>query len=167
MHSPDGGMSPMPTRDTSTGGDSSYGDLDPATVAVRDMVGASRELVGRMADRMGMNPNDMAAIAALAQRGPMGVAELAAHLGIRSASATVLVDRLERAGHVRRVRDTVDRRRVSVVETPAARQATHAAWSATISRIDDVCRALPDDEREVVLRFLSDITEVTADSGND
>lgn len=147
--------------------DDSYGDLDPATIAVRDMVGASRELVGRMAHRMGMNPNDMSAIAQLTQEGPMGVADLATHLGIRSASATVMVDRLERAGHVERVRDTVDRRRVVVTETPTARRTAAQAWGTTIGRLDEVCRELADDERDVVMRFLARITEVTRESGTD
>lgn len=152
----------MPTDD-----EDPYGRLDPATIAVRDMVGASRELVGRMASRMGMNANDMSAIGALTQEGAMGVADLARHLGIRSASATVMVDRLERAGHVERVRDSVDRRRVVVTETPVARRTAAQAWASTIDGLDAVCRDLPDDEREVIVRFLARITDVTRTSGFD
>src|SRR3954467_7428888 len=36
-------------------------------------------------------------------------------LGLNSAAVTALIDRLERVGHVRRVRDTHDRRRVLLV----------------------------------------------------
>lgn len=131
-----------------------YDALDPATLAVRDLIGASRQLVGRIANEMGMNPNDMSAIGLLAQEGPMGVAEIADHLGIRSASATALVDRLERAGHVERVRDTADRRRVTVVETPAARAAAYEAWRPVIAAINDLCRTLSDAERDVIRDFL-------------
>lgn len=140
--------------------DETFTDLDPATVAVRDMVGASRELTGRMAAHMGMNANDMAAIGELTLNGPLGVADLARHLGIRSASATAMVDRLEQAGHVVRARDDVDRRRVTVTETPAARQASFEAWAPTISAIDDVCRRLDARDRAVVTRFLDQITEI-------
>lgn len=140
--------------------DETFTDLDPATVAVRDMVGASRELTGRMAAVMGMNANDMSAIGELTMNGPMGVADLARHLGIRSASATAMVDRLEQAGHVVRSRDDVDRRRVTVTETPAARQASFEAWAPTIGAIDDVCRDLDDSDRAVVVRFLEDITAI-------
>lgn len=138
--------------------------LDPATLAVRDLIGGSRELVGRMARRMEMNATDMSAIGALVTNGPMGASELADHLGIRSASATLLIDRLERSGHVQRVRDTVDRRRVQVTETDAARQASVDAWSPIIRGIDEVCASLSAPERATVLGFLSRIAEAVADA---
>ncbi|MEH3156525.1 MAG: MarR family winged helix-turn-helix transcriptional regulator [Gordonia paraffinivorans] len=145
--------------------DETFSDLDPATIAVRDMVGASRELTGRMAALMGMNANDMSAIGELTLNGPMGVADLARHLGIRSASATAMVDRLEQAGHVVRSRDDVDRRRVTVTQTPAAREASFEAWAPTIGAIDDLCRGLDDGERDVVTRFLGDVTAILRAGG--
>ncbi|GAA2059163.1 MarR family winged helix-turn-helix transcriptional regulator [Williamsia deligens] len=145
--------------------DETFADLDPATVAVRDLVGASRELTGRMASLMGMNPNDMSAIGALTLGGPMGVADLARHLSIRSASATAMVDRLEQAGHVVRTRDSDDRRRVTVTETPAARKASFEAWAPTIGAIDAVCRDLGEDDRAVVCAFLRQITAIVEGSG--
>ncbi|SDS77570.1 MarR family winged helix-turn-helix transcriptional regulator [Actinoplanes derwentensis] len=136
-----------------------YDGLDPVTLAVRDMIGGSRELVGRMAGRMKMNATDMSAIGALVQNGPMGATELATHLGIRTASATLLLDRLERSGHVERTRDTTDRRRVTITETETARQASLEAWAPVIRRIDEVCAALPEPEKEVVLDFLRRLTD--------
>jgi len=138
---------------------------DATTLAVRDLIGASRELVGRMARRMGTNATDMAAVGELVQHGPLGVAELARRLGIRTASATVLVDRLERAGHVERVRDTADRRRVVVTETAAAHAAAHAAWSPVIREIDEVCRALSDDEKEFARDLLARLRTAVERSG--
>ncbi|WP_430782371.1 MarR family winged helix-turn-helix transcriptional regulator [Actinoplanes sp. G11-F43] len=137
--------------------------LDPATLAVRDMIGGSRELVGRMAVRMKMNPTDMQAIGALVQHGPMGATELAGHLGIRTASVTLLIDRLERDGLVVRRRDSTDRRRVTVTETDTARQASVQAWEPLIRRIDQVCTALSDSERQVVLGFFGRLNEAVAD----
>ena len=139
--------------------------LDDLTLAVRDLIGASRELGGRMATVMGMNANDMTAIGELVQHGPLGAGELAERLGIRSASATVLIDRLERAGHAERVRDTVDRRRVVVVDTAAARAANLAAWLPVVRDIDEVCRALPAAERATALRLLERITTVVGRGG--
>jgi DNA-binding MarR family transcriptional regulator len=140
---------------------------DATTLAVRDLIGASRELVGRMARRMGTNATDMSAIGELVQHGPLGVAELARRLGIRTASATVLVDRLERAGHVERVRDTADRRRVVLTETAAARAASYAAWSPVIREIDEVCRALSEDEKEFARDLLARLRAAVERSGRD
>ena len=85
-------------------------ELDDTTLAVRALITASQDLTVRMARRMGVNVSDMTAILWLSEHGPVGSAELARRLGISTAATTVLVDRLERAWHVERVRDTVDRR---------------------------------------------------------
>jgi DNA-binding MarR family transcriptional regulator len=138
--------------------------LDPATLAVRDLIGASRELVGRMARRMGMNATDMSAIGALVQNGPMGATRLADHLSIRSASATLMIDRLERSGHVERRRDPDDRRRVVVAETPAARAASLQAWAPLVLAIDAHAASLPPSEREVVVEFLTRVVETVAEA---
>jgi DNA-binding MarR family transcriptional regulator len=144
-----------------------FADLDPATAAVRDLVAESRELVGRMAQVMDMNANDMSALGALTQNGPMGVVELADHLGIRSASATAMVDRLEHAGHVERLRDTVDRRRVTVTATPSAQQAAYLAWGPLIGEMDEIARSLSTEERDIVCRFLDKMIEVTRRGGRE
>ncbi len=135
------------------------------TLAVRDVIAGSREQVGRMAQRLGMSANDVAAIGALVQHGAMGVTELAEHLGIRPASATEMVDRLERSGHVRRARDATDRRRVNVVPTEAARTASTEAWSSLVLGIDHVCAGLSPSERDTVLAFLGRLTAVVAERG--
>ena len=98
-------------------------ELDDTTLAVRALISASQDLTVRMARRMGVNVSDMTAILWLSEHGPVGSAELARRLGISTAATTVLVDRLERAGHVERVRDTVDRRRVTLTATSEARAA--------------------------------------------
>jgi DNA-binding MarR family transcriptional regulator len=129
-------------------------DLDDATLAVNDVIAASRDLTVRAARAMGMNTTDMAALHLLAEVGPLGTTGLAARLNISQASTTVLIDRLERAGHVERVRDTADRRRVVVTDTVAAREANRVAWQSAILEIDDICRSLSDAERTFALDLL-------------
>jgi DNA-binding MarR family transcriptional regulator len=87
------------------------------------------------------------------------VSELARELGMRGASATVLVDRLERAGHAVRERDPEDRRRVWVSATPAATEAILPVWVPSIDRLDAVGRALDSGERDVVVRYLRAVRE--------
>lgn len=137
-----------------------FAELDDTTLAVRRLVSASQHLMVRTARRMAMNVSDMTAIMALIERGPMGIAEIARRLGVSSAAATVLVDRLHSAGYLNRVRDTVDRRRVTVTETPAARAATQHAWLPVIQEIDHVCRSLPPPERAVARELLDRLSAV-------
>lgn len=140
-------------------------DLDAATVVVRRLAEATQELTGRMAKVMAMNATDMTAIATLGLNGPMGATELARHLGIRAASATTLIDRLERSGHVERCRDPDDRRRVTVTPTAAAQQAERAAWAPIIESIDAVSRSLSADQRKVVIDFVAGVIEVLDTGG--
>jgi DNA-binding MarR family transcriptional regulator len=88
--------------------------------ALREMMQANAEITRELAQRLGLGVNDMAALDHLLQNGPIGPAELGALLGMRSASATALVDRLEAAGHVERRPHPTDRRRLVVEPTPHA-----------------------------------------------
>lgn len=67
-----------------------------------------------VADRLGLQPVDVAATILLEMRGPLAVGAISEELGLPSASTTRLIDRLEKAGYVRRVRGERDRRTVTV-----------------------------------------------------
>lgn len=127
---------------------------DDVTLALQAFSDASRELLGRVARQQGLGTTDVTALYLLEGHGPLGVAELSDRLGIRTASTTVLVDRLAAAGHVRREPHPTDRRRTLVVLDEGARAANDAAWSPPIAQLDAVSRSLPPEEREVVLAFL-------------
>jgi DNA-binding MarR family transcriptional regulator len=133
-------------------------ELTGATLRVRALMNAVRELTARLSREVGMNATDMVALDLLDIHGPMGAAELARRLGIRSASVTVLVDRLAAAGHVERVREETDRRRVTVAALPAARRAGVAVWLPPIMAIDEIGRSLTGEEQRVVNDFLDRIT---------
>jgi DNA-binding MarR family transcriptional regulator len=77
-----------------------------------------------VAAKLGVNRTDLRCLDWLAD-GPMTVGELAAAVGLTSAAATTLIDRLERRGYVVRQPDESDRRRTIVV--PTGRLARHAA----------------------------------------
>ena len=73
-----------------------------------------------IADRLGMNVTDHKCAGILARSGPITAGELARLTGLTTGAITGVVDRLERAGFVRRARDSSDRRRV-IIE-PDAKQ---------------------------------------------
>ncbi|GAB4049445.1 MarR family winged helix-turn-helix transcriptional regulator [Catellatospora paridis] len=69
-------------------------------------------------DAAGMHPTDWAALSTLNLAGRLTSGELAERTGLTTGATTRLIDRLERAGHVRRVADATDRRRVLVEPVP-------------------------------------------------
>jgi DNA-binding MarR family transcriptional regulator len=76
-------------------------------------------LGGKFASLHGLHPTDLRALIHLLDAARAGSevtpGQLGEQLRLNSAGTTALVDRLERLGHVRRVRDTRDRRRVLLV----------------------------------------------------
>jgi DNA-binding MarR family transcriptional regulator len=77
------------------------------------------EAVGEV---LGINRTDGKVIDILDQRGRMSAGELARHSGLTTGAVTAVIDRLERAGYVRRVADPADRRRVLVELTPQLKE---------------------------------------------
>lgn len=111
-----------------------------------------------------LHPTDLRALIHLLDAARAGTQAtpgwLAEQLGLNSASITGLLDRLERAGHVRRVRDGRDRRRVHVV---VEERAINLGWSflgPLIDRIVATMRGYDEVELETVRRFLHGIVDV-------
>ncbi|RBY77711.1 MarR family transcriptional regulator [Geodermatophilus sp. TF02-6] len=117
----------------------------------------------RFAGIHGLGRTDVRALVAIMDAARCGRALTAGALGaaveLSSASVTALVDRLERAGHVRRVRDATDRRRV-VLEMTESAQSAGAEFFGRLQR--DLVAAMgefPDEELAVVRRFLEQMTD--------
>ncbi len=70
-----------------------------------------------VADALGLNRTDMRCLDAIDREGPMPAGRLGEAVGLTSGAVTAALDRLERSGFARRVRDEKDRRRVLVEPT--------------------------------------------------
>ena len=73
------------------------------------------EAIGR---RLGLSAVEHKALGLVQRSGPLTAGALARQTGLTSGAITGLVDRLERAGYVRRAPDPADRRRVLVAAVP-------------------------------------------------
>jgi DNA-binding MarR family transcriptional regulator len=80
------------------------------------------------AEVLGLNQTDLRCLGRLHNAGPMTAGALARACGLSPGAMTTAVDRLERAGYVRRVRSETDRRRVSVEVTSQALELMEAIW---------------------------------------
>jgi DNA-binding MarR family transcriptional regulator len=84
--------------------------------------------------------------------------DIAQHLRISSASITKLLDRLEAGGHIRRTPHPTDRRALAIVVDPETRAAAEATVGREHARRFRVAAALGPEEREVVIRFLDQLS---------
>ncbi|TCB98036.1 MarR family transcriptional regulator [Micromonospora zingiberis] len=86
---------------------------------------------------------------------PITPGRLAEHLDLSSGSVTALIDRLERAGHIRRDRDTTDRRKILLHYAEQGATVAMDFFRPLGERTDRVMADFPDEELEVVYRFLT------------
>jgi DNA-binding MarR family transcriptional regulator len=67
-----------------------------------------------VADRLGMHVTDHKCAGILLESGPITAGDLGRRTGLTSGTITAVIDRLEKAGFVRRAKDPADRRRVLI-----------------------------------------------------
>jgi DNA-binding MarR family transcriptional regulator len=87
--------------------------------ALRKVSAQSVLLSDTVARLVGLHSTDLECLDLLYLSGPATAGRLSAHTGLTTGATTAVIDRLERAGWVRRTRDVKDRRRVLVEALPA------------------------------------------------
>jgi DNA-binding MarR family transcriptional regulator len=132
----------------------------------RHAVEATR--LGRaFAERHDLHPTDWAALLAVMQGDragtPLTPGELGQRLGMSSGATTAVVDRLERAGHVRRVRDERDRRRLTLHRAANAHALINAFFEPLDAAMDTVVLGYTAPELATVRRFLAEAVGQVSD----
>jgi DNA-binding MarR family transcriptional regulator len=89
---------------------------------------ASDEFEETVAEHLGMNRTDLRCTDIIERRGRLTAGDLAREAGLTTGAVTSILDRLERLGTVRRVRDKEDRRRVMVELTDKAIRRGREVW---------------------------------------
>jgi DNA-binding MarR family transcriptional regulator len=105
------------------------------------------------ADFFGVNRTAMRCMEVLDRTGQLTAGDIARQTGLTSGAATALLDRLERAGYLRRLRDPADRRRILVELTEKARAATREVYGPLAQAVTEFER-YTDAELELLADFL-------------
>ena len=116
------------------------------------------KVAAAFAARHGLHPTDVEALLHVMlaeERGtPLTPGTLGSVLGLTSGAITSVLDRLERAGHLVRVRDDGDRRRVLLHHSAAGRDLARDFFEPLGRRTDAVMDGFTAAELSVVHRFL-------------
>jgi len=105
-------------------------------------------------ERAGLNRTDWRCLDILGTRGPMTAGQLADAVRLTTGAVTGVLDRLETAGLVRRIRDTKDRRRV-IVEVTDELDRLGAPVSGPLIADAIAAHAVFDaDQLELITRFI-------------
>ncbi|ORT60592.1 MarR family transcriptional regulator [Streptomyces sp. CB03238] len=121
------------------------------------------------ATRHGMHATDVRALICLLDAERAGTDAtagwLGAQLGLNSAGTTAVIDRLERLGHIARVRDERDRRRVLLTVEDRAKELGRAHFRPLIDGTVTLLRGLGEGEVDAVRRFLGGVRSLLREKG--
>ncbi|MGW8888103.1 MarR family winged helix-turn-helix transcriptional regulator [Streptomyces sp. NPDC055749] len=139
--------------------------LHAFAVLLRGMTGELNRITHEFAHAQGLHPTDVQALVAVLDSahngtgGAMTPGALREHLNLTSGAVTACLDRLERAGHIRRVRDGADRRVVHLHYAPAGMAVAREYFRPLAQTTESVRSRFTEDELAVVVRFLAGMNE--------
>jgi DNA-binding MarR family transcriptional regulator len=111
-----------------------------------------------VAQRVGLGASDSQLISLLNIHGPLTPGRLAELTGLTTGTVTGVIDRLERAGFVRRERDTTDRRKVLVTPVPEAMAILGEHYRRHGEQLDALLSSRDEAQLRVIADFLADLT---------
>jgi len=108
-----------------------------------------------LARRGGMSATGLDALEHLEADGPLTQRDLGERLSLTSGAVTMLIDRLERAGWVRRRPHPGDRRYVLIELSPLAAANVPPGLAAYHAQVRALAAGVPAEQREAVAAFLA------------
>jgi DNA-binding MarR family transcriptional regulator len=114
------------------------------------------------ADQYGLNRTDMRALDIVGRAGPLAPTDLARLLGFTTGGVTTVLDRLERAGYVRRRPSSGDRRRLVVEATQVTAVRDAEVFGSLIRQTSDLLASYTDQQLQVIDDFLIRTRQLTA-----
>ncbi len=121
--------------------------------ALRTLTKLSAQVAPTVARRASLTHNELRALEHLMDQ-PMGPGELARVLGVSSAAASGIIDRLEKRGHAERASHVSDGRRTSVTISPSGRIEVIGYLMPMFRELAVLDESLSEEERAAVDRFL-------------
>lgn len=116
-----------------------------------------------VADRLGIHVTDLRCLQRLGETGAATAGELVAATGLTTGAITRMLDRLERAGFVRREHDREDRRRVIVQPVPERVAEIGPLYAGLARAYDSLVARYSDEELALFLDLFERLHQMTAE----
>jgi MarR family transcriptional regulator, organic hydroperoxide resistance regulator len=126
---------------------------DRVVLEIRKFIAAAIFFNAKAAEKVGLGLTDMQMLHMLQLYGPSTPSRLAAGTGLSSGGVTVALDRLEKAGYIRRKPNPTDRRSLLVTIVPASLVKLAALYEGVESETRRLLATLPQSDLEAVIRF--------------
>ena len=130
-----------------------------------DMVTSFRDLGRRVvlyqhkiAEQLDVYNHDWTTIDMLSETGPITAGELGRRVGLTTGSVTALVDRLERAGYVKRERHPKDRRSIMIVPQYEDKSEVQHVYETLNQHMTELTNQYTAEQMETIQSFLKATT---------
>lgn len=130
------------------------------TVLLREILDVTGDFETHLGRELAVNATDLKAMEHLISSGPLSPTELARRLGVSTAAATSVVDRLVTASHVTRSQHPTDRRGIVVAAAPKSIARAMGTIMPMIMGIDNVLDDFGSDEQAVITEYLERVRDV-------
>jgi len=130
---------------------------------IRQMIAGTILFNQKVADRVGFRLTDMQCVNVLDLLGPTTPGKLAECTGLTTGGVTVMLDRLEKAGFVKRSPNPADRRSILVQVNPAKLRKIQAHYARIEQETLAVFAEFTEAELELVGRFLARLNAMRAE----
>ncbi len=113
-----------------------------------------------VAEKMGLSITEHKALDMLSRQGPLTAGQLAEVTGLTTGAITGMVDRLEKAGFVKRVADSSDRRKIRVEAVVEKYEAMTGVFASLGQAMNALLESYTDKELAVIHDFLTKVPEI-------
>lgn len=121
---------------------------------IRQLSTATVILATVIAQKVGMNASDLQCAEFLVRMGPLTAGQLAELSGLTTGAITGVIDRLEKAGWVKRENDPNDRRRVIIRPIPQDSPATAGLYTPYTEVMSELLANYDDNELNFIVDFV-------------
>lgn len=147
-----------------------YPDKNPITdkkSAIEEMLWSLRKLTRQSlmfnaaaAEYLGLNVTDGECIDYLMESGPTTAGNLAKLTGLTNGAITSVIDRLEKAGYVRRTTNPADRRVVLVTLVPEKLKVSSEFYGTHVQKLIELLQNYSEDELKFMAQVNNQLVEV-------
>ncbi len=130
---------------------------------IRHFIAATILFNQKVADQAGLRLTDMQCINILELLGPTTPGELARRTGLTTGGITVMLDRLEKGGYVKREPNPSDRRSLLVRIQPKKFEKMNSYYGEINQRFGAILESTPEPVLKTVVDFFSRMNEVRAE----
>jgi MarR family transcriptional regulator, organic hydroperoxide resistance regulator len=126
---------------------------DRIVLEIRKLIAAAIFFNAQAAEKAGLGLTDMQMLHMLQLYGPSTPSRLGAWTGLSSGGVTVALDRLEKAGYIRRRPNPADRRSLLITLIPARMRELASLYEGVENETRRMLATLPQGDLEAVVRF--------------